>query len=74
MRDIYEGLTPVEGRGQKQGGVEGGASCPVGLRESWPSLQGASECLWPITVVQAWTEIIGPLYPISVSHWVWPAL
>ena len=32
VRDIYEGLTPVEGRGQKQGGAEGGASCPVGLR------------------------------------------
>lgn len=31
VRDIYEGLTPVEGRGQKQGGAEGGASCPVGL-------------------------------------------
>ena len=60
--------------GAEAGWDRGRSQLPSGSSESWPALQGASECLWPIRVVQAWAEIIGPLSPISISQWVWPAL
>ena len=69
VQDIYAGLTPAEGRGQKQDWPERGVGLQCGSAKPWPAAHGALECLWPIKVVQSWTEVTGLYTSVFLSCW-----
>lgn len=69
VQGICEGLTPVEGRGQKQDWVGREVKKQYRSAKPWSAAHGAWECLWPIEVVQSWAKVTGLYTLVFLSHW-----